>query len=82
MTPPLRRVDELPERVYRIARTPDPWAWPDWAYAHDDHTFGNRFDDPLGEYRVLYATTQREATFRETLARYRPDPDILAAGID
>jgi hypothetical protein len=41
-------------------------------------TFGNRFDDPAGEYRVLYATSQRVGAFVETLARYRTDPAIVA----
>ena len=34
--------------VYRVGRSPDPWAWPDWAYATDG-TFGNRWDDPQGK---------------------------------
>jgi hypothetical protein len=29
---------------------------------------------PEGHYRVLYASTEREATFRESVARYRADP--------
>jgi RES domain len=59
--------------LYRLARMPDPWAWPDWAYAGLDGTFGNRWDDPLGSYRVLYACTRRLGAFIETLARFRPD---------
>jgi hypothetical protein len=61
---------------------PDPWAWPDWAYAGEDGTFGNRYDDPLSEYRVLYASSQRLGTLVETLARFRPDPAIIAAEIE
>jgi hypothetical protein len=72
---------ETPERVYRLGRRPHPWVWPDWSHAGVDGTFGNRFDDPDSEYRVLYASTQREATFRECLARFRPDPAVLAAVI-
>jgi RES domain len=68
-----------PELVYRIGRRPDPWAWPDWSFAGSDGTFGNRFDDPSGIYRVLYASSQRVATFVECLAYFRPDPAILAA---
>jgi hypothetical protein len=30
---------------------------------------------------VLYASTQREATLRECLARFRPDPAVLTAEI-
>jgi hypothetical protein len=48
---------EAPERVYRLGRRPDPWVWPDWSHAGADGTFGNRFDDPESEYRVLYAST-------------------------
>jgi hypothetical protein len=42
------------------------------------HRFGNRFDDPEGYYRVLYASSQRLACFVETLARFRPDLSLLA----
>jgi hypothetical protein len=52
--------------------------WPDWSYADADGTFGNRFDDSHGLYRVLYASTQRIATFVECLAYFRPDPEVLA----
>ena len=34
--------------VFRLARAPDPWAWPDWSQASRDGTFGNRRDDPEG----------------------------------
>jgi RES domain-containing protein len=65
--------------LYRLARGPDPWAWPDWAYAGLDGTFGNRWDDPLGSYRVLYASTRRVGAFVETLSRFRPDLSVVAA---
>ena len=64
--------------VYRIGRAPNPWALPDWRYAHADGTFGNRWDDPSGVYRVGYASSQRRGTFVETLSRFRPDPKITA----
>lgn len=67
-----------PEEVFRLGRRPDPWAWPDWAYAEADGTFGNRYDDPQGTYRVLYASTQRVTTFVECLAYYRPDIEVVA----
>jgi RES domain len=63
-------------RLHRVGRAPDAWAWPPWAYAGEDGTFGNRFDDPAGEYRVLYASSQRVGPFLETLARYRTDPAL------
>jgi len=64
--------------LYRLGRQPDPWAWPDWSYAAPDGTFGNRYDDPEGSYRVLYACSQRVGAFLETLARFRPDLEVLA----
>lgn len=64
--------------LYRVGRAPDAWAWPDWAFAGDDGTFGNRYDDPGGEYRVLYASSQRIGAYVEVLARYRTDPALVA----
>lgn len=68
--------------LFRLGRRPDPWAWPEWANAAEDGTFGNRYDDPVGEFRVLYASSQRLGAFAETLARFRPDPAVLAAEIE
>ena len=31
--------------LFRVGRDRDAWAVPDWAYAKEDGTFGNRFDD-------------------------------------
>jgi hypothetical protein len=61
-----------------LARGPDPWQPPDWALAGPDGTFGNRFDDPEGGYRVLYASSQRLGCYLETLARFRVDPTLYA----
>ncbi len=69
---------EFNGRLYRLGRDPDPWAWPDWSFAASDGTFGNRYDDPGGSYRVLYASSQRIGAFLETLARFRPDLEVLA----
>jgi hypothetical protein len=66
--------------VYRIARAPDPWAWPDWVDAGTDGTFGNRWDDPESSYRVVYASSSKLGAFVEVLARFRPDPQV-AAGV-
>ena len=70
--------------VYRVARGPDVWAWPDWDYATADGTFGNRWDDPNGEFRVLYASSTAFGALLETLAPFRPDLELLALleGID
>jgi hypothetical protein len=71
--------------LYRIARGTHPWEFPDWSKAgtdhsgaHTAHTFGNRFDDPNGEYRVLYASSQLVSCYVETLARFRPDRSLVA----
>lgn len=69
---------KVPGVIYRLGRKPDPWCAPDWASAGMDGTFGNRFDDPEGMYRVLYASSQRLGCFLETLARFRVDPKLLA----
>lgn len=63
--------------IYRLGRKPDPWSAPDWASAGPDGTFGNRFDDPEGMYRVLYASSQRLGCFLETLGRFRVDPKLV-----
>jgi hypothetical protein len=68
--------------LYRIVRGTKPWEFTDWSKARTDpsgaHTFGNRFDDPNGEYRVLYAASQLTSCYVETLARFRPDQALLA----
>ena len=68
-----------PSTLYRLGREPDPWAPSDWAYAGGDGTFGNRFDDPHGTYRVLYASSSRFGCFLETLARFRVDIVLAVA---
>jgi hypothetical protein len=67
-----------PKPLIRAGRDDDAWAVPDWAYAQKDRTFGNRFDDPAGVYRVLYASSQRLGCFIETLARFRVDVSCIA----
>lgn len=39
-------LEEATRGVHRVGRRPDSWAYPDWASADEDGTFGNRFDDP------------------------------------
>jgi len=69
---------KVPGLIYRLGRRPDPWSVPDWASAGPYGTFGNRFDDPEGIYRVLYASSQRLGCFLETLGRFRVAPKLLA----
>jgi hypothetical protein len=59
--------------LHRIARLPDPLAWPPWEVVG-----GGRFDDPRREFRVLYAAAQRRGAFVETLAQFRPALHALA----
>lgn len=60
--------------MYRIAKyetdlfEPAPWRY----------IGSNRFDDPKGDFRIIYCATDREATFGETLSRLRRSPTLLA----
>jgi hypothetical protein len=73
--------------IYRVGRSPDPFAAPDWAYALPDGTFGGRFDDPsgrrgtppTGRFRTLYFAAEPAGAFAEVLAHFRPDLTVLAA---
>lgn len=75
--------------VYRLARGVKPFDPPDWVYAKEDGTFGNRFDDPTASnghppeqrFRAIYCATQRLAAFGETLAHFRVSATVLA-GLD
>jgi hypothetical protein len=72
------RTREADRPLYRIGRKPDPLAWPDWLRSASDRTFGNRWDDPRGSYRVIYASSSLLGAFVEVLARYRPDPHVAS----
>lgn len=74
-------------RVFRVSRGFDVFAPPDWSWAQEDGTFGNRFDDP-GKYRgipeedrfrVIYCATERAGAFGETIARFRRSPRLAEA---
>jgi hypothetical protein len=69
-----RRARTPRRHLYRIGRPPDPLAWPPHAVIGQE-----RFDDPLRQYRVLYAATPRAGCFAETLAAFRPSLASLAA---
>lgn len=70
---PVRDARTPPEVLYRIARLPDPLAWPP-----AELVGAGRFDDPRHAFRVLYAAAQRRAAFVETVARFRPSLETLA----
>ncbi len=78
--------------IFRVARGDDappvdPFLPPSWERADADGTFGSRFDDPgkadgvpeEERFRVIYAATQRDGAFAETIAHFRPDLAALAA---
>ena len=65
-----------PGLLYRVGRPPDVWAWPPWTALCADGTFGNRWDDPLGRYRMLYTSCSRLGALVESLAPLRPDPAL------
>lgn len=69
----------MADTVHRVARAPDAFALPAWEHAGPDGTFGNRFDDPEGEYRVLYASLGRFGALCETLASLRPSLEVRSA---
>lgn len=64
----------VPDLLYRIGRWPNPCSLPPWTAAGLQ-----RFDDPGGRFRVLYAAEDRRACFIETLAAFRPP---LEADVD
>lgn len=82
----LRVVAPPPTPVFRVARGLDPFAPAPWQLMHVDGTFGNRFDDPSGQwgrppeerFRTIYCATDRAGAFAETIARFRPSLSLLA----
>lgn len=63
----------VPDTLYRVGRGPHVWEWREWPSAESERNFGNRWDDPEGEYRVRYAADTRFGAYLEALARFRPD---------
>ncbi len=43
-------------QLHRVGFAPDPWSFTDWRFAEKGR-FRGRWDDPEGEYRVLYAAS-------------------------
>ncbi len=72
-------VDVDPGRVWRVGYPPVPWAWTPWEYAGPDGRFGGRWDDPVGEFRTIYAGQSLLGCLLEVLAVFRPDPELAEA---
>jgi hypothetical protein len=70
---PVQVVRVLDSVLYRLARLPNPLAWPPWEFVGS-----GRFDDRQRAFRTLYAADQRRTCFIEALARFRPAVSVLA----
>lgn len=65
--------------LWRVGRSPNPFLLrPLTEEELGDSEKGSRFDSPDGGYGVLYFGRTLEACFGETLARFRPDLELLA----
>ncbi|WP_229939366.1 RES domain-containing protein [Plantibacter cousiniae (nom. nud.)] len=69
---------DSPGTVFRVGYGPDPWAWTDWSLANGGR-FTGRWDSEDGSYRTLYAGDSLYGCLVEILARFRPDPAVVAA---
>ena len=77
---PVEEVVVPAEGVWRIGPATDPYhvGRPLKPEELNDPFAGHRFDSPLGNYGVLYFATRLEGCFGETLARFRPDVELVA----
>ncbi|MBM3696230.1 MAG: RES domain-containing protein [Actinobacteria bacterium] len=77
----LQLTEAPPQGFWRVARAPDPLSVGPLPTPEDlgDPLLGTRFASARGDYGVLYFGTDLECCFGETLARFRPDPEVLAA---
>ncbi len=71
---PIRLAADPAAPLYRIARPPDPLAFPPRMFAG-----GGRYDHPDAAFLTLYAAEQRRGAFVETLDAFRPSIAALAA---
>lgn len=70
------------EGAWRVARGPNPLVLRDQPDPITDPTsadpaMGNRYDRAVSDYHVWYFATARAGCYGETLATFRPDPDLL-----
>jgi hypothetical protein len=49
-----------------------------WAEQRERYGSGNRFDSAFGSFRVTHFGSSLEACLGETLARFRPEPEVVA----
>lgn len=68
------------EGLWRIGREPDPLKESVSSASSEvsKASTGNRFDSPTAAYGVRYFATRLEGCFGETLARFRPDPQLAS----
>jgi hypothetical protein len=77
--PKVKTVDPASDGIWRIGRGSNPLALrPPEPNTLLSSTLGNRFDSPDGKFVMLYFGTMLETCFVETLARFRPDLDVVA----
>ncbi len=66
--------------MWRVGQSPDPLRvnkhYPPQIHFGEENRAGNRFDSPNESYHVLYLATKKLGAYGETLARYRPVPDL------
>ena len=74
-----RWVHAPPDGIWRVGRGDNPLTLrlPDEGTLASS-TNGNRFDSPEASYGVLYFASTLEGCFVETLARFRPSPEVAA----
>lgn len=73
-----RRTLSPPEApLWRVGRGDRPWSYPDWQYATHGR-FPGRWDDPDGQYRVVYGASTRVGALVEALQEFRPKADFAS----
>jgi hypothetical protein len=72
-------VVQPPSRVFRVGKTPDAWLRKPPSRGSDPTL--NRYDDPLGIYHTVYASSTAYGAYMETLAPLRPSRTDFAAAV-
>ena len=65
------------ETVFRITIGSNPLALRPWSTLAPGMSFGGRWDDPQGEYRMLYTSATPKGALREALQYFRPYPELM-----